>query len=179
MSSSNSKLLEAVRARHSVREYIDRPIEGDVLNALLSMITDCNRESGLHMQLTTDEPEAFGSSLLAHYGRFRNVRNYICLVGRKEAGGEECAGYFGEKVVIGAQALGLNTCWAGLTYSKGKAKCDIADGERLFALIAIGYGQTQGKQSKSKTVEQVCENRGLRLHGSDGALSAPCLRRLH
>lgn len=43
------------------------------------------------------------------------------LAGEKGAGLDEKCGYYGEKIVLFAQALGLNTCWVALTYSKGKA----------------------------------------------------------
>ena len=60
-------LMEAVRARHSVRNYTDRPIEGEVLKALEEEIAACNREGGLHIQLICNEPRAFDSTL-THYG---------------------------------------------------------------------------------------------------------------
>lgn len=48
------------------------------------------------------------------------------------------------KAAMLAQHLGLNTCWVGLSYSKGKCPVDIAPGEKLSAVIALGYGATQG-----------------------------------
>lgn len=39
-------LQEAIRARHSVRRYTDRKIEGKVLEQLEQVVEDCNRESG-------------------------------------------------------------------------------------------------------------------------------------
>ena len=35
------------------------------------------------MQLITDDPECF-DTFLAHYGKFKNARNYIAIVGRKD-----------------------------------------------------------------------------------------------
>lgn len=55
---------------------------------------------------------------------------------------EEACGYYGEKVVLYAQTLGLNTCWVDLTYSKGKARVQIDKGEKLCLVIAVGYGTT-------------------------------------
>ncbi len=51
----------------------------------MSFIEPCSRESGLHLQLVTDEPNAF-NSFMAHYGNFSGVRNYIVLAGKKEKG---------------------------------------------------------------------------------------------
>jgi hypothetical protein len=85
-------LWEAVRARHSVRSYTDRRIEGEPLTALQNEIAACNRESGMNIQLCLNEPTAF-SGLIAHYGRFRNVRNYVALVGKRDGQFEEKCGY--------------------------------------------------------------------------------------
>ena len=67
------ELLEAMERRHSVRSYEDRPLEPEVRAELTGFLAQCSRESGLHMQLVLDEPEAFGG-LMAHYGKFSGVR---------------------------------------------------------------------------------------------------------
>ena len=41
-----------------------------------------NRESGLHIQLVRNEPKAF-DGLMAHYGKFSGVTNYIAMIGKK------------------------------------------------------------------------------------------------
>ena len=51
--------LEAIRARHSVRQYLNKPLKLDGLAALRAEVDACNRESGLHIQLVTNGPEAF------------------------------------------------------------------------------------------------------------------------
>ena len=60
----NMELIEAVRARHSVRKYLDRPIEAAAVAALRSEIEKSNAASGLHIQLVLDEPKAFASGIL-------------------------------------------------------------------------------------------------------------------
>ena len=141
-------LLQAMKERHSVRSYDEKSIEAGTLEKLRSFIKECNKESGLHMQLVLDEPHAF-EGFMAHYGKFSGVRNYIALIGRKGNDLEEKCGYYGEKIVLYAQTLGLNTCWVGLTYSKVKSAFQIDPGEKLCLVIAIGYGQTQGVSHNS------------------------------
>ncbi len=152
-------LLQAIEQRHSVRAYKDKPIEGEVREALRIFTEQCARESDLHLQLILDEPDAF-DSFMAHYGKFSGVRNYIALVGKKSADLEERCGYYGEKIVLYAQTLGLNTCWVAQTYSKGKAKVAVDAGERLCAVIAVGYGATAGVPHKSKPRESVMKIQG-------------------
>ena len=145
-------LMEAVRARHSVRNYTDRPIEGEVLKALEEEIAACNREAGLHIQLVRDEPRAFDSTL-AHYGSFTGVRNYLAMIGPKDGDLMEKCGYYGERIVLKAQMLGLNTCWVALTYKKIPDAYVVGPGEKLGIVIAIGYGTHEGKPRKSKSPE--------------------------
>ena len=102
-------MMEAMRARHSVRSYMDRPLEADTVNILEEEISICNREGNLHIQLVKDEPEAF-SGFMARYGKFSGVKNYIVLAGPKGPDLEEKCGYYGERLVLLAQSLGLNSC---------------------------------------------------------------------
>ncbi len=153
------EIEEAIRQRHAVRDYTDQAIEGKTLAALQSELEACNNESGLHIQLVTDEPHAF-RGVLAHYGKFTNVKNYVALIGRKEIGLDEKIGYFGERIVLKAQQLGLNSCWVAVTYRKGKSKCVIEPTEKLVCVIALGYGKTQGTPHQSKPLDALCQVTG-------------------
>ncbi len=148
------ELLEAMKKRHSVRQYIDKPIEGDVLNELMAEIDACNKEGGLNVQLVLNEPKAF-DSFMAHYGNFKGVTNYLALVGKKCRDLDEKCGYFGERLVLKAQQLGLNTCWVALTYKKIPNAFKVEKDEKLTVVISIGYGRNRGLVRKSKTAEQV------------------------
>lgn len=145
------EIMEVMKNRHSVRSYEDKAIDDEVKKELLAFIEQCNRESGLHMQLVTDEPKAFGG-MMAHYGKFFGVKNYVALVGKKREDLEGLCGYYGEKVVLKAQEMGLNTCWVALTYSKVKQAFTIEKGEKLCCVIAVGYGTTQGVSHKVKAI---------------------------
>lgn len=146
-------ILEVMKARHSVRQYGGKKIESGTRETLAALVSECNRESGLNIQIIFDEPKCF-DSMMAHYGKFSGVENYIALVGKKDTALDEKAGYYGEKLVLKAQELGLNTCWVAMTHGKSIAK--IEKGEKLACIIALGYGTTQGVTHKSKPVEQLC-----------------------
>lgn len=45
-----SDIEEIVKSRHSVRKYIDKKIEGEVLEELNKIIEKCNKESGLSIR---------------------------------------------------------------------------------------------------------------------------------
>lgn len=169
-------LKEAMKERHSVRQYKSQPLSTEAVSAMQAEIDACNHESGLHIQLVTDEPKAF-DSFMAHYGKFKGVRNYIALIGKKDSELDEKCGYYGERLVLKAQQLGLNTCWVAMTYSKVKTAFSIDSGEKLCVVIAIGYGNTQGVPHKSKTVEEVVKTDGQMpdwfRSGVETALLAP------
>ena len=132
-------LQEAIKARHSVRQFTNQPIAAETAEALNALIEKCNEESGLHLQLIRDDPECF-RTLLAHYGKFTNTRNYIAVVGPKTLPDlEERGGYYGEKIVLAAQMAGLRTCWVGGTYGRGKCKANLSAGEKLLCVIALVY----------------------------------------
>lgn len=168
-------MLQAMERRHAVRMYMARPMEDSVKNKLASYIEECNAESGLRMQLITNELKAF-SNIKAHYGRFSGVINYIALVGKKAPDFEEKCGYYGEKVVLYAQTLGLNTCWVALTYGKGVVKRTVQKGEKLCMVIAVGYGANSGVTHNSKPIEKVISAENPPewfLNGVKAALLAP------
>lgn len=146
------EIIEIMKQRHSVRQYKDTPIEAEKRAILDSMISQINNEAGLHIQICYDEPTCF-DSFMAHYGKFTGVKNYIALVGKKSAKLSEDLGYYGEKLVLKAQELGLNTCWVALTC--GKPKAQINKDEKLVCVISIGYGVTQGVTHKNKPMEKV------------------------
>lgn len=124
----------------------------------------------------TNEPKAF-DSFMAHYGKFSGVKNYIALIGKKSPSLDERCGYYGERLVLLAQQLGLNTCWVAMTYSKVKNAYVLGEGEKLCVVIALGYGVTQGTGHKIKTPEDVVQTKGVLpdwfKRGIKAALLAP------
>lgn len=89
------ELLDLMKQRHSVRQYTDRPIEAEKRTVLNDMIAEINRNANLHIQIFYEEPKCF-NSILAHYGKFTGVKNYIALVGPKGNKLEETLGFYGE-----------------------------------------------------------------------------------
>lgn len=152
-------LIEAMNARHSVRQYKNKPLDTEIISELQTEIDSYNKESGLHIQLVTNEPKAF-DGFMAHYGKFSGVTNYIAMIGKKGPDLEEKCGYYGERLVLRAQQLGLNTCWVAMTYTKIKTAFSVKKGEKLCIVISIGYGETQGMAHKSKSFEKVVKAEG-------------------
>lgn len=143
-------IIEIMKNRHSVRRYKDQAIEESKRAELNSLIEEVNKESGMSIQAFYNEPKCF-DSFMAHYGKFVNVRNYIAIVGNKKE--QEKAGYYGEKIVLKCQEMGLNTCWVAMTH--GKSQAEIKKGQKLLIIISLGYGEKQGVAHKSKPIAEL------------------------
>ena len=150
-------IQEAIQRRHSIRQYTNQPIEIGKLEELQVAIDAANKEGDLNIQLVTNEITAFNSGL-AKYGKFKNVSNYLVLVGPKGKLGDERIGYYGELLVLKLQAMGLNSCWVGLTYKKDKVKYHHQKGQELKCVISFGYGASQGTWHPLKRMEDVAVN---------------------
>ena len=168
--------LDFLKRRHSVRQYKDEPLTDSEISALGAEIAAINSESGLNIQLITNEPRAF-STRIAKYGRFEGVSNYFAIVGRKCKQLYEKCGYYGERLVLLAHKMGLGTCWVGIGYKKVVEAIEIGEGEKLVILIAVGHGRNRGLPRRSKSAEDVSNvtdtsPKWFRL-GVDAALTAP------
>ena len=126
-------LQEAIVARHSVRQYTEQPIEAEKIRQLQELIDQCNRDGNLHIQIVTDEPNAF-SSIIAHYSKFRGVRNYIAMICKK--GDDVNLGYYGEKVVLLAQKrFAIFASYAPIDLGIAKCHFEIGAGEGSFEWV--------------------------------------------
>lgn len=146
--------VETIRERHSVREYDGKPLSRAEFDALGAVVRECTRESGLDIQLVGDNPEAF--NVIARFGLIRGCRTHVAFVvddaKAGDVGEDEAIGYWGQKIVLAAQDMGLNTCWCALC-SRKKSRAVVAPGRKIRLIIAVGHGKTQGFSRKTKGVE--------------------------
>ena len=145
--------LDAIRERHSVRSYQNRKIEADKIAKLDELIAQCNQEGNLNLQLLEDAGSTF-SRMLSKIMGLGSAPSVIACIGPDDDTLDERIGYYGQKVVLFAQMLGLNTCWAG-TFSEKNTPAKRTPGDRLPIVIAIGYGVNGGRTRKSKTASDV------------------------
>lgn len=164
-----------IKERHSVRSYLDKKIDKDKVKVLNELIRTINQKADLNIQLIMDDGDVFDKFIL-HYGRLKNCKNYIALIGENNSLLEEKIGYYGEQIVLKAQELGLNTCWVAGTYKKSSVSAKIGANEKLVCVIAIGYGQTNGIKRKSKDIKDVTNSKNYPdwfKKGIEFALLAP------
>ena len=146
--------VETIRGRHSVREYDGKPLARVEFDALGAVVEEFARESGLGIQLVGDNPEVFNA--IARFGLIRGCRTHVAFVVDDAKAGDvaadEAIGYWGQKIVLAAQDMGLNTCWCALC-SRRKSRAVVAPGKKIRLIIAVGHGKTQGFSRKTKSVE--------------------------
>lgn len=165
-------ILEIMRKRHSVRSFRMLGLSHTASDMLREYISGLNEKYGVYAELVTEEPKAFGG-LISGIGLFKNVKNYftVCAPADKEFE----AGYSGELAVLKAAELGINSCWVGMTFNRGIIR--IPENQKLFAVIALGYGDNNGIPHKSKPREKLCLCRGKAPEwfdrGMEGAMLAP------
>lgn len=128
---------EAIIRRISNRTYRPEPLSSEEQGELEKVIQQCNEAGGLHLQLIVNFPEAFAG--MKSYGLFSGVTNLIALAGpESDPNLDEKCGYYGEKVVLSATAMGLGTCWVAATYDRDRCRSFAGEGERLCCVIAVG-----------------------------------------
>ena len=148
-------IKEAIKQRHMVRKYTDKPIPSNLVELLNARIAENNTAHGLNMKLVIGNSDGIGG--MAKMLLTKTVHSYIVLAGKENSDLDEKLGYCGADLCLYAQTLGLNTWWCGV--------------------IAIGYGQTQGVQHKSKTAAEISQYNGTSpqwfVDGVDALLYAP------
>ena len=163
-----NEVMNAIMARRSIRQYLDKPVEHEKLAAVVR--AGINAPSGMNrqpwiirvvedQQLIADVNEVFIKESPEQVKRdpnfknmFRNAPNLICVCTPAKGGGELDAGLLGENMMLAAQSLGLGTCCLGgpVRFLLSNEKCkffldrlDIPDGYKLNYIIAIGYPDEQ------------------------------------
>ncbi len=169
-------ILEAVQKRHTIRTYDGRAIEGEVLDELQAMIADFNEAGRIHMQLVNGREGAFDEFTI-RYGKWTNVTNYIAMVGADADDLDERLGYYGEKIVLWAQTVGLKTGWVETQLKAPTDAFELAPGERHVLSLAIGYSELEGRAHKIKGADQLSRVEGEApewfARGVDCAVLAP------
>ncbi len=147
--------IDAIRQRHSVRQYKADRIEDEKVALIKAKIDELNAEGDLNLQFIEDADKTY-NKLFNRVSGLGSAPSVIACVGKDDQSLDQRVGYYGEKLVLYAQTLGLNTCWTG-TFNRKNISADIPDGERLVISIAIGYGKDSGKERKTKSKEQLSE----------------------
>lgn len=171
----SSQLAQAIAERHSVRHYLTTLVESDKVECLNQEVERINQRHGFSFKVVTNEPRSFKN--IFAYGKFKNAVNYIIISAPKGDTVTRLCGLEGERLVLGLQAMGLNTCWVGLSYSKNSGVFAVPEGHKIRCVISFGYGETPGSVRRSKTIGQLsnatAESPEWFLAGLQAVMQAP------
>ena len=139
-------VLSNIMARRSVRKYIDKPVEHELLETVA--LAGINAPSAMNRQNWAVRIIEDQQVLADVKDKCRNAPNLICVCAPADGRFDLDAGLMGQNMMLAAQALGLGTCIQTgpirflTTDEKAKAfrDClDIPEGYKLLYVISIGY----------------------------------------
>ena len=143
---NGNEVINNMMARHSVRKYLDKPVEHEKLEAVA--LAGINAPSAMNRQnwaIRIIEDQKLMADVKE---QTRNAPNLICVCAPADGKFDLDAGLLGENMMLAAQSLGLGTCIQTgpvhflTTDEKAKAlrdSLDIPEGYKLLYVIAIGY----------------------------------------
>ncbi len=131
-------VIQAIEKRVSCRAFTSEPVEQEKFDALSQEAARINEETGLHFQLFG--PREDGTAIDMSGKMFAsNPPCYAALVAQKDPIEEEKLGYYGERLVLLAETMGLSTCWVAGTYNRETTRVELAEDEVLHDVVPIGY----------------------------------------
>ncbi len=141
----NFPIEETVKARKSIRTYLDKPLadrEREKINAFIDYLACEDSYFGVKIRIKLfDVDKEINSKDLGTYGVIKNAKTYLGVACEKGEDAMEAVGYAFEKLVLYAQSIGLGTCWLGGTFNRGEFAKAMQIEEKEFFPIAspIGY----------------------------------------
>ena len=146
-------LLEAIDIRRSRRQYDGKPIEDHIINALSELACEYTNQ-GIRIEFVWNDGTAF-NGFRKSYGMFKGVTHYAALIAEKDSPLHiEKLGYYGEMIVLHATVKGLGTCWVGGTFHRRSCPISLADHEKLYCVISIGYTDANESQ-REKLIRKI------------------------
>jgi hypothetical protein len=131
-------ILQAIDTRISVRAFTDEPLSASDFSRIKEAVEELNELVGVHFQLygAADNP---GSLTLKKAMFATPAPYYLALVAPNTKLGAEFAGYYGEKLVLLAQRMGLGTCWVAGTFDRSSVVAEVGPDEYLHDVIPLGH----------------------------------------
>ena len=145
----DAQVTKRVLARTSVRAYDGRPLARDDQEAVEGMLARMQDGSPFPARITASLLEAgqgADAERLGTYGVIRGARSFIGLAVQDTPGAMEALGYAFEKVVLGATARGLGTCWLAGTFKRRQFEgaMELAEDDLFPIVCPIGYPSGKG-----------------------------------
>lgn len=135
-------IVEAIRARHSVRTYTNTPLSEKDAAELSAYISSLTPPFGAKARIALIHVQDGGEAVkLGTYGVIKGASAYLALIHREGPLVEESAGYMFEQAVLKCTQMGLGTCWLGGTVNRSDfvRQANMTEGEHLLLVSPVGY----------------------------------------
>jgi nitroreductase len=161
------ELIEAIRTRYSCRDYLDRPIEPEILKQLLDaarLAPSAKNLQDWRFVIVTDHKlknkvaqAANNQMFIANAGAII-VACSVCaesmLCGQRIAPIDVAIGL--DHITLRATDLGLATCWIGSFYpDQVRQLLNIPADVDIVELMALGYPADESRQGKRVELDQI------------------------
>jgi nitroreductase len=155
--------LEAIKQRHSVREFAEKPIPKEIIEKIVDagrLAPSARRVEPWEFIAVTEKETREKLAHIAEYGKFIAQASCCIAVFCKETKyylEDGCAAT--ENILIAATDLGVDSCWVA---GDKKPYCGevasilgIPQEYKLISLIALGYSKKETKPLKKRELKDV------------------------
>jgi nitroreductase len=172
-------VAETIRRRYSCRTYRPEPLtssEREELKALLASVQSGPFGEVLRFRLVageTDDSKALRG--LGTYGFISGATAFVVGAVADTPRAMEEYGYGLERVVLGATAMGLGSCWLGGTFRRSRfaAAVELGSSESLPAVIALGHPEAGSERGLFRRVIGAFDRRPWSELFFDGDFATP------
>ena len=137
----DSPLEEVVKARYSVRTYLEQPLSEENKEKLEQYISRLSNPFGgkvsFRLLALAKAPNA---RKLGTYGMIRGASDFIGVTAAPGAMDLESVGYEFEALILYAASIGLGTCWLGGTFNRSEfaEAMEVKEGDLFPAVSPVG-----------------------------------------
>lgn len=138
---------KVAEARKSIREFTDKPVSGELKEALKKSFAECRRlVPDIKTEiLILDRSECGCLQGNAGYeGLTFEAPAYLLLLSEVKPGYLENVGYMNEDIILHMTDMGLDSCWLTVDDDPAlRAALKIGDDRKVAAITAFGYGKKE------------------------------------
>lgn len=138
----------------SVRDFKEKAIEEECFNEIESYIKKSKKllpEVNIELKIFNNEETYEKLKNVAGYnGHMIKAPSYAVILSDVKRGYIENSGYIGERLILKARDLEIDSCWVTFNDSDIiKEKLDISSNKEITAIIALGYAIDKNIKNKS------------------------------
>lgn len=138
----------------SVRDFKEKAIEAECFNEIESYIKKSKKllpEVNIELKIF-DSRETYEKlkNVAGYNGHMIKAPSYAVILSDVKQGYIENSGYIGERLILKARDLEIDSCWVTFNDSDIiKEKLDISSNKEVTAIIALGHGIDKNIKNKS------------------------------